>query len=110
MIAVREMGACSPEPVSEILVGEFPALLVIATDPFAVPDAVGANVTLRVALWPGESIWPEDNPLVLKPAPEMLMLEIVTDAVPELVTVDERLAVLPMMTLPKLRMAGVGFR
>jgi hypothetical protein len=53
--------------------------------PVTLPLAAGANVTLRAADCPGVRIIPVAIPAALKPAPEMLTLEMVTLAVPALV-------------------------
>ena len=46
------------------------------------------------------------TPVALMPAPEMLTLDMVTLAVPELETANVCEVLLPMFTLPKLKLAG----
>ena len=46
---------------------------------------------------------PVDTPLVVKPGPEMVTFEIVIFELPELVKVTPRVLLLPVFTLPKLR-------
>jgi hypothetical protein len=70
--------------------------------PFDVPEAVGENSTLKVALWPAANVAPELIPARLNPAPEILALEIETLELPVLVTVPESVCFLPIVTLPKL--------
>jgi hypothetical protein len=63
-VAVCWIG-CTPEPLSEILAGEFVALLDTVTRPVALPDPEGVNVTFRVADCPGFSVNPDETPPAL---------------------------------------------
>jgi hypothetical protein len=82
------------------------ALLVRATVPLTEPLAVGAKFTWKVALCPAVSVMGSVRPLMLKPAPDVLALEIVTLAVlAVMVTFCEVLV--PFVTEPKL--SEVGF-
>jgi hypothetical protein len=72
-------------PDRPIDAGELAALLGIETLPVTLPVLAGVNVTFNVVLCPGDKIVP-DAPLALKPAPEMLTLEMVTLVVPEFLT------------------------
>jgi hypothetical protein len=47
-----------PDPDSEMVSGEFPASLVIVTDPLELTTAVGEKVRLIPADWPGARITP----------------------------------------------------
>jgi len=94
-------------PLSEIVVGEFVALLVIVTLPVALPLPAGANVTFIVAV-PGARICPVETPLGVKPAPETLMFEMVTLEFPEFVSVTGSTLLLPVVTLPKLKLDGLA--
>ena len=52
-------------PDKEIVTGEFVALLAMLTLPVALPNPVGANVTVSVADWLGPRINPDVMPLAL---------------------------------------------
>src|ERR1700758_103425 len=95
-----------PTPFSGTEIGEFVALLVIVTLPVTLPIAAGIKVTFKVAVLPGVRTVPADTPLALKP-PEMLTFEIVTLELPEFVIVTGRLELVPVLTFPKLRLAGL---
>ena len=77
----------TPVPESEIVSGEFVALLDTVTVPAELPADAGVNVALNVAVCPGVKIVPVGTPLAVKPAPEMLTLETVTLELPALVNV-----------------------
>src|SRR6516165_778832 len=79
----------TPEPERGSLVGESVALLLSETLPLNVPVAVGAKVTLKEVLWPALSVWGRLRSPSLKPVPATLALEMVTAAVPVLVTITE---------------------
>src|ERR1700674_3678688 len=82
----------TPVPVRGMIAGELVASLAMVTlAPGTLPIAAGAKVTFRVAFCPGGMTCPVDTPLALKPAPEMLTFEMVTLALPELVSVRERM-------------------
>jgi hypothetical protein len=70
--------------------------------PLWVPVAAGANVMLRVAVWPGLKIVPLGMPLALKPAPETLILSMVAEELVEFVKVTVAVLVSPNATLPML--------
>jgi hypothetical protein len=95
--------AATPVPLSEIVAGEFVALLVIVTLPVTAPAAVGANSTVNVADWFALRISPAVTPLVVKPVPETFTAEIATLAFPVLVTDRLSELLLPVFTLPKFR-------
>ena len=74
-------------PESEIVSGEFVALLATETLPVILPAPDGAKVAVKVAACPGVRIVPEEIPDALKPAPETVTLEIVTLEFPAFVSV-----------------------
>jgi hypothetical protein len=90
--------------------GEFEALLATATLPLMLPAAEGLNVAVKVAVCPGLKMSPVETPLALKPAPEMLTLEIVTFEVPALVSVTFWLPLLDTFTLPKFKVVELALR
>jgi len=97
---------CAALPVSEIVSGELFALLVTVTLPVALPPAVGANATFRVAVAAAFNVKGVVIPFTLKPAPLAAMLEICTEAVPVLLNVTCFVALPPVLTLPKLNEVG----
>ena len=76
--------------------------------PFALPVVAGAKVTLKLALLPAASVRGALMPLMLNPLPLIATCEMVTLAVPVLVTVSGSDALLPVVTLPKLRVVGLS--
>ena len=82
------------------------ALLATVMLPVTAPVAVGANFTARVAVCEAASVAGEVTPLTLKPAPAAVMLVICTVAVPVLVSVIFCEVLLPVDTVPKLRLVG----
>ena len=94
--------AAVPEPESEKEVGEFEALLTSETEPFAVPDAVGANLTFNVALPPILIVRGAEGEVTEKPAPVTLIAETDALALPVLLTVIVKVFELPTATEPKL--------
>ena len=69
-----------------------------------------AKATLNVTLWPAAKVNGGATPLTLNAAALELSCETVKDEPPELVSVSERVAVVPEGTLPKLRLAGLEAR
>lgn len=98
-----EYEPAAPVPESEIIAGEFEALLATLALPVTLPLAAGAKVTFNVAACPTPMICPVAIPLALKPDPEMLTLATVTLEPPELVSVTGRVLPLPTLTLLKAR-------
>jgi hypothetical protein len=98
----------SPVPVKEIATGELGPLLTRETDPLTLEVEVGENATLKVALPPAAIVAGTERPLMLKPVPETFACEMVTLAVPLFFRLIVCVLVLPMETLPKLTLAGVG--
>ena len=64
--------ACTPAPLSGIVIGEPGALLETEMLPETLPVVVGANVAAKVALFPGLIVTGVLRPLMLKPAPDVL--------------------------------------
>ena len=96
-----------PVPVSGTFSAGFEALDVMAKLPVTLPLTVGENSTLRLRLWPAVSVVGKLKPLALNPEPVVLAAEIVMLAPPELVRVSVVEPVAPVVTLPRLRLAGV---
>jgi hypothetical protein len=98
----------TPVPDTDTLVGEPVALLAIATFPFTAPAVVGANVTVRTAVWFGVSIKPAVTPLDVNPAPVVVTLEMVMFEFPLFFRVVVSALLLPVFTLPNGKLAGVA--
>ena len=94
----------TPVPEALIVAGEFVASLVMDTPPVTAPAVVGANCTVTVADWLGVRISPEVTPLALNPAPVTVTVEMVTLALPLLVSATLSELLLPSLTLPKLKL------
>lgn len=84
-----------PVPLKTIVNGELGALLATEMLPEALPDVVGANCAVKVALCPAAIVTPADNPFTLKPVPVALAWVIDTFAVPVLANVIVSDPVLP---------------
>ncbi len=67
----------------------------MATLPLTTPVTAGANVAVKVTLWLGVRVVGRVSPVMEKPAPVTLACEIVTVVPPVLVSVSDRLALLP---------------
>ncbi len=93
-------------PLSAIDSGDPGASWVIEMLPLALPEEVGANLTVKDVLEVGLMVWGTANPLILNPTPEALAADIVTVAVPEFVRVIETDPLLPTSRFPKLTLAG----
>ena len=94
----------TPVPEREIVAGELVALLATVTFPATLAAAAGVKVTFSVAVCAGVKICPVETPLVVNPAPEMLIFETVTLEFPAFVNVTLSMLLLPMLTFPKLRL------
>ena len=68
---------------------------VTLTLPLAAPLAVGANSTVNEVLWPAVSVKGKDKPLRLNPVPLAVAAEIVRLVPPVLVSVSDKLVLLP---------------
>jgi hypothetical protein len=90
--------------------GELVALLVIVTLPLTPTLPAGVKLTLSDAVCPGARTCPVDTPLVAKPGPEMLTLEMVTLELPEFATVVLMAEFPPTVTFPKAKFEGLTVR
>jgi hypothetical protein len=68
--------ALTPVPVIAAVSVASVAFEAIRMPPAATPGAAGANVTLKLALWPGDKVKGKDNPVSAKPVPEAVAAEI----------------------------------
>jgi len=93
-------------PAPDRLILAVAALLATDTLPDIEPAADGAKVTFKLALCPGVRMVP-DMPEAVKPAPEMLVLEMFTFEVPEFVKATLKLLLVPTVVLPKLKLDGL---
>jgi hypothetical protein len=105
-LAVSEELAATPVPVRGMVVGELGALLVSTTLPLTLPAVVGANTAVNVALCPAPIVSGRLRPLMLNPVPVTAASVSVKLAVPELLTVIVCEPLLPVITFPKLTVAG----
>jgi hypothetical protein len=99
-----------PRPDTEIVAGEFAALLVTVTLPVAFEVAEGANVKSSVAVCPAVNTWPVETPTAVNPAPERLTFEMVTSEFPLFVSVMPCTLLVPTLTLPKLTFVVLTFK
>jgi hypothetical protein len=97
----------TPVPDRSIVTGELLTLLVMVTLPETPPAAAGANVTFKMALWPGFRRLPAEIPVASKPGPEMLVFEIVIVDPPEFVKVTAKMLLLPTLTVPKFKVEAL---
>ena len=98
--------AAVPVPESAMLSGEFDAFDTTDKLPLAVPALVGVKVAVNVTLWLAVRVRGKVNPLTEKVAPVKFACERVTADPPVLVSVSDRLVLLPTCTLPKARLVG----
>lgn len=100
----------TPVPVRPITCGEFGALLTREMLPVRAAAEEGTNLAVKVVLCPETRVDGVARPLILTPAPEIVICEMVTVAEPELVKVigDEPLE--PTITLPKFTLEGLTVR
>jgi len=84
-----------PVPERGMLRLGFDPLEVMLTLPLAAPAVVGANFTENEVLCPAVKVTGRVSPLKLKPVPLALAAEIVRVDPPELVSVSERVVLLP---------------
>lgn len=96
----------APVPDKGIVRVGFVAVEVTVTSPLALPAAVGANSTEKVAVPPPGSTTGAVMPLKLNPVPLIATFEIVMVVLPVLVTVSEMDWLLPTVTLPNARVVG----
>jgi hypothetical protein len=106
-VGVPVVDCVTPLPLREIVAGELLALLATETLPLALPEAVGAKVTLSVAVCPGVSVVFALTPLALYPVPLVLTPEIVTFEFPVFVRATLKTLLLPTFTFAKSRLVGL---
>ena len=78
------------------------------TLPLAAPLVVGEKSTVNDVLWPAVSVTGKDSPLKLNPVPLAVAAEIVRLDPPVLVSVSDKLVLLPIWTLPNARLVGLA--
>jgi hypothetical protein len=81
---------------------------VIAILPLTEPLAAGLKVTVNDVLCPAFNVKGKARPLKLYPDPLALAVEIVRLDPPVLVSVSDKLELLPICTLPKARLVGLA--
>src|SRR5262249_29613503 len=97
-----------PLPVTMTVVGESNAVLIIVITPVTVPDVVGANTTLKPAVWVGPRVMVAGIPTRLKPLPETLNLYRTIVELLELNRLRWAIPLTPTETLPKFRLDGLA--
>ena len=80
----------------------------IETPPVKPLVEVGPKLAVNEVVCPALRVAGTVNPAMLKPVPEALAPEIVTLAVPELLSVMVCVPLLPTSTFPKLKLEGLG--
>jgi hypothetical protein len=70
--ALADTNACEPTPLNEIVDGELVVLLPMEMAPVTPPGPVGANSTATSIVFPGARFTGADNPLDVKPEPEIV--------------------------------------
>src|SRR5271169_2950939 len=103
--AVSVPGA-TPVPESGMLKLGFEPVEVMLTLPLAAPLVVGEKSTVNDVLWPAVSVKGKDSPLRLNPVPLAVAAEMVRLDPPVLVSVSDKLVLLPTWTLPNARLVG----
>jgi hypothetical protein len=76
--------------------------------PLALPVATGVNLALKVVLSPAPRVSGVLKPLMLRPVPDTVALDIVTLAEPEFVNVMGWVPLLPTATDPKFTVEGLA--
>ena len=99
------VGAVPDNPIFRV---GLDALLTIARLPVRVPLLCGAQRTLKVVFCPAVRVRGKLSPLMVNADPVTVACEMVTLEPPELVSVPDRLLLLPTCTVPKLRLAGLA--
>ncbi len=95
----------APEALSATFVGEFSALLLIVSVPFAVPPD-DLYVTSSESVPPGFSVAGTVIPPIVNPLPETVTEETVKFAVPLFVSINFCVALVPALALPNVTAAG----
>jgi hypothetical protein len=99
--------ACTPVPLA-VTFSVWPCVVIRATVPFTAPIAVGANFTLSVMLCEAAIVVGVVTPVAEYPVPLTVICERFAVEFPVFVMVTFCAAVVPMLTLPKLKLAGVA--
>jgi hypothetical protein len=86
----------------------FEPVEVMLTLPLAAPLVVGEKSTVNNVLWPAVNVKGKDKPLRLNPLPLAVAAEIVKLDPPVLVSVSDKLVLLPTWTLPNARLVGLA--
>ena len=97
-------GVVVPVPESEMLIGEFVALLVTEIAPEKVAADAGVNVTPSVAVCPAPIICPAATPDAANPVPVTFTVPIVTVEFPPFVNTTLCDPLLPTVTFPNARL------
>ena len=105
-VAPSRVLEATPVPLSASASGEFGALLTSESDPLTAPADAGANTTLNVEFPPAAIVFGMVSPVVLKPAPVIFAVVIVTLAFPPFDKVIVCELLFPTVTLPKLALVG----
>src|SRR5208282_255081 len=98
----------APVPERGMLKLESEPVEVTLTLPLAAPLAVGEKSTVKDVLWPAVNVKGKDSPLKLNPVPLAAAAEMVRLDPPVLVSVSDRLLLLPTWTLPNAKLEGLG--
>src|SRR5664279_616222 len=98
----------TPFPVSGIIKLGLPPFDVTLTLPEAAPPALGLKLTVNDVLCPAFNVIGNASPLRLNPVPLALAAEIVRLEPPVLVSVCDRLALLPTCMLPNAMLLGLA--
>ena len=98
----------TPVPESGMLKLGFEPVEVMLTPPLAAPLVVGEKSTVKDVLWPAVNVKGKDSPLKLNPVPLAAAAEMVRLDPPVLVSVSDRLLLLPTWTLPNAKLEGLG--
>src|SRR5580658_3145779 len=100
----------TPVPESGMLKLGFEPFEVTLTLPLAAPLAVGEKSTVNDVLWPAVNVRGRDRPLRLNPVPLAVAAEMVRLEPPELVSVSDKLELLPTWVLLNERLVGLATR
>lgn len=104
----RSCVPATPVPLSAIVSSEFGALLVSETEPLTLPAALGEKTTLNVAFEPLGIVIGALRPVMLKPVPVTVALEMTMLAVLPLVKLIVCELLFPVETFPKAAVLGIA--
>ena len=82
---------------------------VMARFPLTAPAVVGANTTLKVTLWFAVSVAGSVRPVTDRPAPVTFACVMVTEAPPTLVSVSDKLVLVPVVIEPNAKLDEESF-